>query len=290
MDVKELKALINLLDDPDENIFKVIQDKILSIGIDAIEEMEKAWEGSLNELLQRRIENLIHKIHLQEVQNDLSVWVNSEADNLLKGAFIVAKYQYPDLKIETINEKIEKISKDVWLELHDNLTDLEKVKILNHIIFDIHKFSSNSTNFYSPKNSYISDLLDTKKGNPISLSILYIIVAQGQDLPIYGVNLPKNFVLAYKDEIAALEAFSDENEEVLFYINPFNKGAVFGRREIDFFIKQQKLEPIKSYYMPCNNIEIIKRLLSNLVFSYEKLGYTDKIEELNQLLKIVEII
>ena len=72
---------------------------------------------------------------------------------MLEGVYLIAKYQYPDLRFEDVREKIEIVKKDVWLELNENLTALEKVKILNHIIFDIHKFSLNNANFYSPQNS-----------------------------------------------------------------------------------------------------------------------------------------
>jgi hypothetical protein len=71
---------------------------------------------------------------------------------------------------------------------------------------------------------------------------------------------------------------------VLFYINPFSKGAVFSKREIDAFLKQLKLDNLEMFYEPCSNLEIIKRLLRNLITSYEKLGYPDKSKELKALL------
>jgi len=186
-----------------------------------------------------------------------------------------------------MNEQIESIRNDVWIEINSNLTALEKVKILNYIIFDLHKFSRNNTDFYSPQNSYINQVFETKKGNPISLSIVYLSAAWKLGLPIYGVNLPKNFILAYKDEFRQLDA-TDESEDILFYINPYNKGAVLGRREIDYFITQQQLKPQPSFYLPCSNRDIIIRLINNLVLSYEKLGYAQKITRLKELLRVIE--
>jgi len=129
-----------------------------------------------------------------------------------------------------------------------------------------------------------------KKGNPISLSLLYSVIAQRLGIPIYGVNLPKNFILAYADEVANLKTYEgDENEQILFYINPFNRGAVFGRREIDYYIKQQKLEPQKAFYIPCSNAEIIQRMILNLIFSYEQQAFKEKVVELQELFKIVKM-
>jgi regulator of sirC expression with transglutaminase-like and TPR domain len=287
MDQKEIQAIITLLDDPDSEIYEAIYQSLLEKGIDIVPELEKAWEVSANSLTQDRIENIIHKIQLNFTHNSLNKWVQDGGIDLLEGAYIISRYQYPELGFYEILNPIEKIKHDTWLELNDNLTALEKVKILNHIIFDIHKFSGNTNNYYSPQNSFLNQVILSKKGNPISLGIIYASIAQKLGLPIYGVNLPKNFILAYKDEFyELLNPGGAQNENILFYINPFNHGAVLGRKEIDFFLKQQNITPDDSYYQPCTNLEIIQRLLLNLIYSYEKLGYNDKIKDLQDLLKI----
>jgi regulator of sirC expression with transglutaminase-like and TPR domain len=153
-------------------------------------------------------------------------------------------------------------------------------------MFDLHKFSRNNADFYSPQNSYINQVFESKKGNPISLSIIYLSVAYKLGLPIYGVNLPKNFILAYKDEFRQHDAYN-ESDDILFYINPYNKGAVLGRREIEYFITQQQIKPHPSFYVPCSNIDIIVRLINNLILSFEKLGYAQKIERMKELLAVV---
>jgi len=129
--------------------------------------------------------------------------------------------------------------------------------------------------------------MESRKGNPISLSIIYLSVAWKLGLPIYGVNLPKNFILAYKDEFRQHDSI-DESEDILFYINPYNRGAVLGRKEIDYFITQQQIKSHPSFYVPCTNIDIITRLINNLILSFEKLGYAQKIIRMKELLRILE--
>lgn len=290
MDKRKVISLIKLLDDPDMEIFETIRKQLVEEGVEIVPELERTWEGSLNELLQQRVEDLIHTVQLNDVKTDLRNWANGGASDLLEGVFLIAKSQFPELKYEEVDKAIEAIKNDVWLELAHNLTALEKVKILNHIIFEVHKFSGNISNYYSPRNSYINQVLDLRKGNPISLSIVYILVAQRLGIPIYGVNLPKNFILAYKDEVSHIQVYEeDENDSVLFYINPFNRGAVFGRREIDYYVKQQKIEPQRAFYVPCGNLEIVQRVILNLIVSYEKQAYPDKIKDLQDLFKIVKI-
>jgi regulator of sirC expression with transglutaminase-like and TPR domain len=214
-------------------------------------------------------------------------WKVQGGEDILKGAICVAQFQYPEISIESVDAEIENLKEDVWLEINNNLTALEKVKILNYVIFDLHKYRRNISNFYSPQNSYINQVIESKKGNPISLSILYLAVAQKLELPVYGVNLPRNFILAYKNEFRQRDA-QDEIDDIIFYINPYNKGAVLGKREIDYFIVQQQLKPDRKFYVPCSNEDIILRLINNLILSYDKLGFKDKIERLQQLSKIFE--
>src|SRR5690554_4550672 len=284
MDKDKLQALISLLDDPDEEVFQTVEGELLKGQVEIVPELEKAWESSLNGSYQQRLETLIHQLQFRDVKNQLRDWLLN-SDDLLFGAYLVSKYQYPGLKYEDVNAQITKIRIEVWLELNDHLTALEKVRMINHIIFNVHGFSRNTSNFLAAQLSLICDVLDTRKGNPITLSIIYSVVAQRLGLPVFGVNLPKNFILAYMDETSDLTR-TDEGVDgaVLFYINPINKGTVLGKKEIEFFIRQQKLELKVSYFLPCSNRDIIQRMLNNLLVAYESAGQKEKVAEIEELL------
>lgn len=289
MEGKDVKALISLLDDPDEGIYNHIKDKIISLGKEVIPDLEEAWEQSPNQDFQKRVENIIHQIQFDGNLNELFHWAKNEQHNLLKGVLIVAHYQYPELDQEKVLKTIDRIRQDIWLELNDNLTALEKVKMINHILFDVHAFSGNVDNYHSPQNSFINTVLESKKGNPLSLSILYAILAQSLGIPIYGVNLPEHFILAYVDS----ETVDLNNEElkkhpILFYVNAFSKGTIFARKEIDNFLKQLKIEPRPPFYEPCTNLEIIKRVLRNLILAFEKINENDKKREVEFILTQLE--
>jgi regulator of sirC expression with transglutaminase-like and TPR domain len=124
------------------------------------------------------------------------------------------------------------------------------------------------------------------------LSCLYIIIAQELKIPIYGVNLPEHFICAYLNENQNLIDLSGNDaakEHILFYINPYRKGIVFQHSDIEDFLKQLKLDSIPAFYEPCNHKDIIIRVLRNLIFSYEKLGHSDKIEELSSLIDTINL-
>lgn len=282
INLQEISALINLLEDEDEEVWKAVNNKLLACGLEVVPILEKAWENALNINLQERLENLIQDIQFKSVCNDLHNWELANNDDLIKGACIVARMQYPDLKPENLYSSIENIKQDIWPDSLDNLTPLEQVKLINKVFFDIHKFSGNHSNYYAPQNYYLNQVLEIRKGNPVSLGIIYIVLAKRLNLPIYGINLPKNFILGYKDINA-----QSKKESILFYINPFNKGAILGKREIDFFLQQQKIEPDDSFFYPCSNTDIIERLIRNLINSYESLNQPERVLKFRKLLECI---
>ena len=292
MDKQELNALLSLLDDPDKDVFIHVREKLLSIGEQVIPVLENVWEQSFDTAIQTKIEGIIHNIQFNSTAQALKEWSATPEQNLLVGALHIAKYQYPDLNEEKLKRQIQQIRQDVWLELNDKLTALEQVKIINHILFEVHNFSGNTQNYHAPQNSYINNVLESKKGNPLSLSLIYLIVAQDLKIPIYGVNLPEHFVLCYKDvhQLMSVKTKRDAEmiaEGILFYINPFSRGAVFGKKQLEIYLKKMNLEAQSVYYQPCSNLEMIKRLLRNLIFSYKKLGYVEKQDELQKLLDAI---
>ena len=285
----DISSLIQLLDDPDELVYSHVKIQIMSIGEGAIPNLEEAWESNLfGVLFQNRIEELIHEIQFDAVAKSLNEWAHAEGASLLDGVMIINRYQYPDFDQEKMLKTLEQIQQDIWLELNTNLTAFEQVKVINHILFQIYGFSGNTLDYHSPKNSFLSEVLETKKGNPLSLSLIYSIISQNLDLPIYGVNLPHHFILAYLDRFSLYKTNNIFETDVLFYVNPFSKGTVFSKKEIDYFLEQLKLDPEDSFFKPATNVSIIRRDLSNLENSYTKLGNDDRVKEIKHLISQLE--
>lgn len=280
---KEISALVKLLDDPDLEIYEHVEKRLLEYGTEVVSYLENEWEHSLDTLLQERIENIVHQIQFRTVKEDLNLWYQSGAFDLLQGALVINRYQYPDLDEEKIILQIEEIKREIWLGLQYEMSSIEKIKLINHVFYNVYGFSGNTKNHNDPQNSYISQVLESKKGNQISLAIIYATLAQKLDVPVYGVNLPQHFILGYIDE-------SKRNEQefgVLFYINAFNKGAIFGKHDVDQFLRQLNLDPLPGFYAPCSNVEIIRRIIRNLISAYENLGSAEKVAELKQLQDIL---
>ncbi len=282
---KEFKALITLLDDNDNEVYSHVSDKLFSLGVEGIPLLESAWETSENQVIQTRLEDLINKIQFSNVKDRLIKWIDKGGEDLLEGALLVSKFQYPDLDEFKVTQKVESISKNVWIELNPALSPLEEAHVINHVFFQLHGFFGHQRAQLDADLGYLNNLLDSKKGNSLSLSILYLILAQKNDLPIYGVNLPYHFIMAYSrkhltdEELAA----NDQEKSVMFYINPLNKGIAFSRSEITHYLEQMKVKTHSKFFSPCNNLEIIKTLIYNQLSCYDQTGNTDKAHQLKEL-------
>ena len=275
MNERELKALVALLDDDDMEVLNHVEDKIISYGNGVIPYLESEWENSFNPDVQRRIEELIHTLQIDALKNRLRAWYQQEDADLLEGMWLVATYQYPDIELESVRAPLEQVYYEVWREHKEDAHPLDQIKIINSVIFNKLKFSANTKNFHAPANSMINRVLETHKGNPISLCVVYMLVAERLKLPVYGVNLPQLFILSYK------------TEQVQFYINAFNRGLIFSKQDIDNYLKQLKLSQDDLFYEPCNNVDIIRRVLRNLINSFEKLDEYEKADEVQALLNII---
>ncbi|HSV88022.1 MAG TPA: transglutaminase-like domain-containing protein [Bacteroidales bacterium] len=279
----EMQALVSLLDDPDANIFNQVSAKIHGFGLQAIPFLQNAWENCLDPLVQSRIEEILYRINLDNVAKELSQAFEHDCKDLLQAWISFSRFQYPGLNEDELRLEIQKIRKDVWLELNNNLTALEQIKVFNQVFYEMHGFSGNNENYFAPDNFFINRVISSRKGNPVSLSALYQIIAQSLDLPVYGVNLPEHFILAYTGKGYDLSTMRMEDNKVLFYINPFSKGLVFSAPEVEKFIKNLNLEPLQSYFNPCSNGQIIMRMITSLISSYESVKQPDKQRDLEQI-------
>jgi regulator of sirC expression with transglutaminase-like and TPR domain len=281
MDEKELHALVTLLDDPDQLISEEIENKLLSLGPEIIHSLEEYWESAFDPFIQERLEKIIHAIQFDQIKSELLIWKMSNSFNLLEGLIIINSYQYPSYDNNLIRMSLEELKRDIWMELRYEMTPYEKVSLMNYVLFDKFGLSGNTNDYHNPQNSFIGRVLETKKGNPLTLSCIYSIVAQKLDIPIFGINLPKHFILSYLDE--------DQNaDHLLFYLNAFNKGQVMQKADVISFLKQLNLPLSKEFMLPCDNVTILKRVLRNLVTAYEQNESVGKKQEIEILFKLLE--
>ncbi len=275
MTTPEIKALISLLDDPE--LAPQIRGEIENLGEAIIPFLEESWEETLDPQQQQRLEDLIHQLQFEGVQQRLRVWRDTGGQDLLEGMWLLNSYQYPDADLQALNRAIEQLRFECWTLMKPEMHPADQVQVLNHVIFRAHKFAANTQNFHSPANSMLHRVLETKRGNPLSLCVIYLLVARRLHLPVFGVNLPNLFVLTYRPAELPLT----------FYINCYNRGVVLSRADIEHYVGQLGVTSQESFYEPCSHLDIVRRALRNLQVGFEKLQEPAKAEEVGQLLAIL---
>ncbi len=280
---RKIQALVSLMDDPDDAVFRDISNQIIQFGEQSLPFLEHALENSFDATLFDRIESLLHYIRFKVLSDDLASWFLAEEGDLLQVWLKLSSYHHPEIDSANVRQEVSAIRHDVWLEMNENLTALEQVRVFNHVFYELHGFRGDMDNYHDAENSHIHTVLKRRKGNPLSLGMLYMVIAQSLDIPVQGINLPEHFVLAYMGETIDTENLQIRSDVPLFYINAFSGGAVFSAREINDFLSRLKMEPASGFMDPCNHKEILLRMLNNLVMAYDISGHTAKKAEMESL-------
>jgi hypothetical protein len=258
---KEINALLTLIDDPDEEVFDVVSEKLVGFGKPIIPNLENLWETIHSEAVQGRIESIIHRLHYDDLVEEFMVWIDSDEDpDLLEGALLINKFNFPELSTKPLIQEIEKIKRNIWLELNSYLTPLEEVSILSSILHNYYSLKGVETDYKNPNDFLINKLIESKKGNQFSNGLLYLHLCELLDLPVRVMNIPNQMILAYyKNNVDGHEKYPKGKIE--FFIDP-STGLVFTHKDLNNYFKRISAEIDPSYYIPKTNKEVIQLILT----------------------------
>jgi len=179
--------------------------------------------------------------------------------DLACAALEIARDDYPDLDVAGYLRRIDQFAVHVMERLGNEKTVYHRIAALNSVMFEEHGFHGNRGNYYDPKNSFLNEVIERKMGIPISLSVLYMEVAQRTGLPLYGVSFPGHFLVKY----------SDDRERIV--IDPFNAGEVKSKESLGKLLESLyggKVTLVDDFLEPVTKKQIIRRMLNNLKMIY----------------------
>ena len=284
----EIQALIALLDDSDPEVFDHVAARLLSYGPMVIDQLEDAYTTIPNPVMQERIEDIIHQIQFVGVAADLTKWAVQENGDLLSGMLIITRHQYPELNEEQIRTTFSRIQKDIWIGINTYLSPLEQMQVVNQSMFSQYGFTGLQQGDDESRFAYINNVLDAFKGNHFALGLLYLALCQHLDMPVYGVCLSTHFVLARtKDYITDFTLREENRSDILFYINPYNKGLAFGEREIHAYVKRMQQVEEDKYFLPASNKQVLAEYVRHLITFIKKPSDSYKVEDLRTLEEIL---
>ena len=272
---KEISALFLLIDDPDQEVFDVVSQKIVDYGKPIIPNLEHLWETTPSEETQTRIELLIHRLHYRDLTEDFHQWSVSGHHDLMLGALLVCKFQ------------IEKIRRNIWLELNNYLTPLEQINIVTSILYSYYGLKGGETSYQEANEFLLHKVLEAKHGNQISNGILYLILCELLDIPVKAIGVPKQFVVAYFKPGYSEENLPNPLNKIEFFIDP-TSGQVFTHKDVDNYFKRISVPSIGTYFKPQSNKRIIQQLLEELSKCFDDDKNRYKQVELHELTRLLD--
>ncbi len=285
---REISALFTLIDDPDEEVFSTVSERIVYYGRGIIPNLENLWENTTRNDVQERIEMLIHRLHYTDLLNDLTEWKNSAYHDLLFGALLVSKFQYPNLHTTPVLQEIEKIRRNVWLELNSFLTPLEQANVISSILYNYYSLKGTEIAYTNPDDFFIHKVLQTKRGNAVSNGVLYLILGELLDIPVRAINIPRQFVLAFfNSEYDPYLHPDNPQQKINFYVDA-TTGQPFTHKDVENYFKRISVPPVPSYFKPLSKKRIIQMLIEELAHCFETPELLYKKKELMQLASLLD--
>ncbi len=274
----EIKAIAKLLKTNDENTSKLLEEQFKTFDIRLLKEIDN--EIPLEDIeLKERFSKLVCNIKSENLKKDFLNWAKNPGCSLEEGVFLVALFNNPLLDVEKYSNIL-----NTWVEAIRN--NLKKIKIkndptsiineTNHFFFMELGLKGNKKKYYDPDNSFIDKVIDKKLGNPILLSVIYLLVAKKLNLPFSGVNMPAHFLVQYYDTVEPI------------YIDPFSQGEIISKAVCEERIKTLKLTWQNEYLLAPTNKQIIARMMQNLINIYHSEGMFDLKEALEGYVNILK--
>lgn len=277
------------MDDPDPEVYDTVANQLLHYGKEIIPSLEHFWETADDEGLQERIAQLIHRVHFQDLQKDFLAWSHAPQPEILRGAILVARYQYPELNLPFLLTQFDQIRRNLWLELNNYLTPVEKINIFNSILFNYYKLQGHELTEHKPEHFFINKVLESKQGNALSLGVLQLALAELLDIPVFAVDIPRQFLLAYFDQLQHF--FSSDQaavRQISFYIDPMN-GMIYTQTDVDNYLHKINATggARQRLFNPRGPLQVIQRMLEELSQCYTYNKDEDRAEEIQQLIGII---
>lgn len=256
----ELSALLNLIDDPDEDVFHSITERFIGMGQEIIPILEEHQLGTHDEELIKKTNYIIDLVALSVLTNELLEWKHSEDQSAIEAALIISKFLNRSFDQENTFFEIEKIRRSIWLELNDYLTPLEEVNIINKIVFGYYKFKGIETNYSKPKDFDLSTLISEKQANTFPIAALYLLISEMLGLGLKPVDVPRQNLLCYYEEEPL---FDEQGSSILFFIDPLN-GQIYTHKDIENYLKKINYVPHPLQIPAVSNVRFVQKWLSEL--------------------------
>jgi regulator of sirC expression with transglutaminase-like and TPR domain len=277
MEKSKFEALVRLLDDTDPVVAQHVEQELMRLGTTGITLLEEAWERAQDATVQGRLEELIYHIQVNHYTRELYEWRLSGGKDLIDGWMILTQIRYPTLDAQKYRNEVKKLVSKIWLQLATGMNDLEKLVVINRQLFNTEKYVGNFEEPERADNNFLGQLIDSKRGNSLSLSLFYAVICQELEIPLQVVNFKGYYALRYISRTTH------------FYIDAYNKGMFFTPQQVQDFLQKLKADTNVNTYKPLSNIYIILHLIQAIADALTQEGKERQAAVYKQLLTDIEV-
>ena len=274
---KKISYLIRLIGDRDEFVSNQVHDQLVKIGEDAIPFLEIAAKTENLQVKSKALEVIEAIIPKQLLKKFGELARNSTEGcwSLETGVILLAKFGYPSEDPDGISQALDQLADEASDQVKNNKSPEQAVKALTRFLFFEKGFEGNKKNFFDPDNTYFLQMLERRKGIPITLSTLCVLVGRRLGLPIVGVGLPGHYIAKYDSLTQPI------------YFDPFDSGRIISKKDCVKLAKKMGYHFEEHYLSAATNKETLVRMMNNLIMVYNKSSQLEKADHLASFIKVL---
>ena len=277
--ITRLKSMLSLLDDEDDSIYRQIKKSLISLGESALPHLDDYLNTS-NTLLNERVREAYDLILIESIQEQFRAFRGRfPADvDLEEGVFLISHFGYPQADMRIYSDLLNFFASELQPRLDPLDAPEDTVQKIGRYFTTDKGFGDVEKDYYNPESHYFTKVLETKRGVPIALSAIYLLVLRKLNIPVRGIGMPGHFIIRYAFETQPILA------------DPSNGGRILSTEDCKDYLVKMGYQYNESYLEPVNNKQILERMLRNLVLVYEKQSQPSKVQGILQCIDILNSI
>ena len=251
------KALARLLADEDPRTLQLLQESLAGRGEEGLLFLESVVRDG-DPTAQRNATQILRVLRETAAWEDLAQFCKTCGSHfdLEVASWLVAKTRYPEFDKAAYRTRIDEMAQELRKRLTGRETPRSTIEVCNHYLFRTLGFRGNRQDYYDPDNSYLNRVLDRRLGIPISLSVLYLLLARRLHLPLIGINMPAHFLLKWQSATAC------------FFFDPFHEGELLDEADCQELCKRLGVTFNPMFLTPTTPQIILLRMCNNLQAIY----------------------
>jgi regulator of sirC expression with transglutaminase-like and TPR domain len=253
------EALMGLLDDPSPTVRRSLLDYFHSLGAAGESFLRELADGP-NRLAAGHARWYLSELKYSDPVSEFRAFIRSLNYELETGMLLLCRTIYPNLEVSRFCQELDRIATRCRELMTTALPAREKCKIINRVLFHELGFRGNIEDYTDPENSFLNRVLETRKGLPISMSVLYLLIAERCGVRLQPVGLPGHFIVG---------CFRDEQ---VFFVDAFDRGRFLSPEELLGYLAGRDLSPSIRTLAPTTVREVLCRSCRNLANHYAEAG------------------